>query len=158
MASSRRWATSSMSSRRTTAKVEAVNPCLRELRAERALPSGERGPVEWAALARLAASCLWDTGCFIRVPFDLSYSMGRGWSLKLKLGQVMGGKGDKVLGVEVNGSGTSTQRDGKPEERMPPGMGAWQPKRPLHGELERDPARSWCVTGGCCANRIAGRW
>src|ERR1035437_259354 len=65
MASSRRWATSSMSSRRTTAKVEAVNPCLRELRAERALPSGERGPVEWAALARVAASCLTDTGCFM---------------------------------------------------------------------------------------------
>jgi hypothetical protein len=91
-------------------------------------------------------------------PSALSYSMGKGWGLKSELGQVMGGEGDKVLGVEVNGSGTSTQRDGKPEERMPPGMGAWQPKRPLHGELERDPARSWCVTGGCCANRIAGRW
>ena len=30
--------------------------------AERALPSGERGPEERAALARLAASCFWETG------------------------------------------------------------------------------------------------
>ena len=32
-----------------------VKPCLRALRAERDLPSGERGPVDLAALARLAA-------------------------------------------------------------------------------------------------------
>src|SRR5260370_13793674 len=45
------------SSRRTTAKVEAVKPCLRAFWAERVLPSWVRGPVEWEALARLAASC-----------------------------------------------------------------------------------------------------
>jgi hypothetical protein len=32
-------------------------------------------------------------------PSALSYSMGRGWGLKLELGQVMGGEGDKVFGV-----------------------------------------------------------
>ena len=41
-----------------TPKVEAMKPCLTALRAERALPSVVRGPVERAALARLAASCL----------------------------------------------------------------------------------------------------
>ena len=38
-------------------KVAAVRPCLRELAEARALPSGVRGPVDRAALARLAASC-----------------------------------------------------------------------------------------------------
>ena len=45
-----------------TAKVEAVKPCLTAFWAERALPSGVRGPVERRALARLAASCLGETG------------------------------------------------------------------------------------------------
>src|ERR1700682_1484997 len=62
MRSARRWSTSSSSSRRTTAKCEAVKPCLREFWAERALPSGVRGPVEWDALARLAASCFSEVG------------------------------------------------------------------------------------------------
>jgi hypothetical protein len=43
------------SSKRTTAKVEARKPCFRAFWAERALPSGVRGPVERWALARLAA-------------------------------------------------------------------------------------------------------
>src|ERR1035437_934915 len=103
MASSRRRATSSMSSRRTTAKGEAVNPCLREFRAERDLASGERGPVDWAALARLAASCLSDTGFFMVGTSDLSYSMGRGWGLKSEFGQVMGGEG--VIFVELEAMG-----------------------------------------------------
>src|ERR1022692_2271654 len=99
MASSRRWATSSSSSRRTTVKVEAVNPCLRAFCAERDLPSGERGPVDWAALARLAASRLREIGFLvvvlvgivlvgIRVTSHLSYSIRRGWSLKWKLGKL----------------------------------------------------------------------
>src|ERR1035438_2111235 len=77
MASSRRRATLSISSRRTTAKVEAVNPCLREFWAARTLPSGERGPVERATLARLAASFLSETGFLARVigRSVLSYSM-----------------------------------------------------------------------------------
>jgi len=69
-------ATSSISSRRTTAKVVAVNPCLREFWAERALLSGERGPVVREALARLAASCLGESG--MGFPSVLSYTMGRG--------------------------------------------------------------------------------
>src|SRR5687767_10277412 len=60
MRSDRRRATSSSSSRRMTAKVEAVNPCLRAFWEERDLPSGVAGPVERAALARLAASCFWE--------------------------------------------------------------------------------------------------
>jgi hypothetical protein len=40
---------------------EAVKPCLRAFCAERALPSGVRGPVDPAALARLAASCSGET-------------------------------------------------------------------------------------------------
>src|ERR1035438_4249764 len=89
MASSRRRATLSISSRRTTAKVEAVNPCLREFWAARTLPSGERGPVERAALARLAASFLSETGFLVRVigRSVLSYSMGEGGSLKLGKGK-----------------------------------------------------------------------
>src|ERR1022692_4108677 len=93
MASSRRRATSSISSRRTTAKVEAVNPCLREFWAERALPSGERGPVDWAALARLAASCLSERGLVMWGPSDLRDSIRRGWSLKLEWGKLWEGKG-----------------------------------------------------------------
>ena len=50
------------SSRRTTAKVEAVKPCLVEFCAERALPSGVSGPEEWVAVARLAACCLGEMG------------------------------------------------------------------------------------------------
>ena len=45
----------SSSSRRTTANLEAVKPCLRAFWAERVLPSGVMGPVERAALVRLAA-------------------------------------------------------------------------------------------------------
>ena len=66
--------TSWRSSRRTTAKVEAVKPCLRAFWAERALPCGARGPVDLAALARLAASCSWETGCWgygMRLSFRL---------------------------------------------------------------------------------------
>ena len=62
-------------------KVEAVNPCLRAFWAERALPSGERGQVDWAALARLAASCLSEMGFLgfvMGVSSDLSYSKGGG--------------------------------------------------------------------------------
>src|SRR6266508_3707952 len=72
--SSLRWEISSRSSRRTTAKVEPAKPCLVAFWAERALPSGVRGPVERAALARLAASCLSDTG--MRGPLALRLSMG----------------------------------------------------------------------------------
>src|ERR1035437_7465965 len=95
MASSRRRATSSMSSRRTTAKVEAVNPCLREFKAERALPSGERGPVDWAALARLAASCLSDTGCLGRGIGDLRFWLLHGGG---------GGGGKGIGGGDGRGS------------------------------------------------------
>jgi hypothetical protein len=45
------------------------------------LPSGERGPVDWAALARLAASCLSEMGFLgfvMGVSSDLSYSKGGG--------------------------------------------------------------------------------
>src|ERR1017187_7513521 len=55
MASSLRRATSSIPSRRMTAKVEAVKPCLRAFWAERVLRWEVRGPVDLAALARLAA-------------------------------------------------------------------------------------------------------
>src|ERR1035437_6275056 len=113
MASARRWATSSMSSRRTTAKVEAVNPCLREFRAERDLPSGERGPVEWAALARLAASCLWDTALLVGGAAVLRFEVydgggggaeigngaREGWGVREEVGQEVGGERDKVLEV-----------------------------------------------------------
>src|SRR5579864_9105553 len=71
MRSARRWATSGRSSRRTTAKLAAVKPCLREFRAERALPSGVRGPVEWDAFARLAANCFWETGLRERIGMEL---------------------------------------------------------------------------------------
>jgi hypothetical protein len=40
------------------------------------------GPVDWAALARLAASCLGETGLVMGGPSGLRDSMGRGWSLK----------------------------------------------------------------------------
>jgi hypothetical protein len=40
---------------------------LRELRAARALPSEVRGPVDLAALARLAASCFSET-VFMAIP------------------------------------------------------------------------------------------
>src|ERR1035438_7059650 len=92
MASSRRRATSSRSSRRTTAKVEAVNPCLREFWAERDLPSGERGPVDWAALARLAASCL-SVMRLVMWSFRLRDTMRMGWSLKEGSGKGWEGKG-----------------------------------------------------------------
>jgi hypothetical protein len=35
----------------------AVNPCCTAFRLERALPCGVRGPVDFLALARLAAIC-----------------------------------------------------------------------------------------------------
>jgi hypothetical protein len=44
------------------AKVDAVKPCLRAFCAERALPSGVRGPVERWAFARLAARCFSEMG------------------------------------------------------------------------------------------------
>src|ERR1039458_10322809 len=64
MRSARRWATASRSSRRTTAKWAGLKECPREFRAERAFPSGVRGPVELAALARLAARRLGEMGFF----------------------------------------------------------------------------------------------
>src|SRR5260221_9901052 len=60
-------------------KVEAVNPCLRAFWDERDLPCGERGPVEWAALARLAARCLSEMGSSesgMLGPSNLRYSIG----------------------------------------------------------------------------------
>src|ERR1019366_7692477 len=96
MASSLRLATSLRSSRRTTAKVEAVNPCLRAFCAERVLPSGERGPVALAALARLAASrsgdtVFWEFG--MRLSFRFQSWHGEGVESECGRGQVTGKKG-----------------------------------------------------------------
>src|ERR1035438_3825339 len=55
MRSARRLATSWMSSRRRTVKLAGLKKCLRAFWEARALPSVERGPVDLAALARLAA-------------------------------------------------------------------------------------------------------
>src|SRR5450631_4450550 len=101
MASSRRRATSSSSSRRTTAKVEAVNPCLREFWAERDLPSGVRGPVDWAALARLAASWLAEMGFLGRDMGSLQFGVWDGGSGEPEGGrsQVVGGTGDNFCNV-----------------------------------------------------------
>src|ERR1039458_7493966 len=104
--SSLRWATSWRSSRRTTAKVEAVNPCLRAFWAERVLPSGVRGPVDLAALARLAANCSGETTfCELSIVMLLSIP---GWhgargSLKLRRGYVAGGKEVRSGKVSVIG-------------------------------------------------------
>ena len=43
----------------------AVRPWVRALREERALPSGERGPVDLRALARLARSLAADSGVLV---------------------------------------------------------------------------------------------
>src|SRR5450759_3968983 len=45
-------------------------------------------------------------------------------------------KGRSMVGFPespMSRTGPVTERDGKPEESMPPGKGAWQPERPLHG-------------------------
>ena len=54
-----------------------------------ALPSGERGPVERAAFARLATSCFWDTGFLVfgMVSSALRDSIRGGWSPKLGTGK-----------------------------------------------------------------------
>src|ERR1039457_1065169 len=96
MASWRRRATSSRSSRRTTAKVEAVNPCLREFWAERALPSGERGRVDCAAMARLAASCFSEVRLVVG-SFRLEREHGEGVESEIGMGQVMRGEGVKFF-------------------------------------------------------------
>src|ERR1035438_8172719 len=111
MASSRRRATSSRSSRRTTAKVEAVNPCLRAFCAERALPSGERGPVDWAALARLAASCLSVMRLGIG-SFRLELWHGGGVECEIGMGQVMGGEGVRFLMLVAMGIASRRRRRG----------------------------------------------
>ena len=66
---------------RTTTKDEAVKPCLMAFCAERVLPSGVLGPVDWTALARLAARRLREMGT--GGPFAFSSSMRRGWTPKL---------------------------------------------------------------------------
>src|ERR1017187_707517 len=109
MASSRRRATSSRSSRRTTAKVEAVNPCLREFWAERDLPSGERGPVDWAALARLAARCLSEVRLVIG-SFRFEGYHGEGVEPERGMGQVVGGEGVKFLELEALARKNGIQR------------------------------------------------
>src|SRR5690349_3651671 len=48
-----------------TERAVARRPCLRAFWAERALPSGVRGPVDLAALARLAAARFAETSCFM---------------------------------------------------------------------------------------------
>src|SRR5215470_10124791 len=88
----RRWATSWMSSKRTTVNFSEARPCLQELREERARPSGLFGPVDLAALARLAASCfsemgflpsvLCDSDSDIDISFALTLSIREGWSPK----------------------------------------------------------------------------
>src|ERR1700682_6229483 len=105
--SAQRWATSSGSSRRTTAKWGAVKPCLREFCAERALPSGVRGPVEWDALARFAANCFSETGFR---DFDMESLVQRsstGKSLTLRVSQPSGGKeSDDFVGkLVIDGGG-----------------------------------------------------
>src|ERR1035438_10222701 len=64
MRSARRLATSWMSSRRRTVKLAGLKKCLRAFWEVRALPSEVRGPVELAALARLAARRSEDMGFF----------------------------------------------------------------------------------------------
>lgn len=71
-------------SKRTTVNLAAAKPCLREFWAARALPSGVRGPVERAALARLAARRLADGGLLVVVGMMVprfACSMGVGGSL-----------------------------------------------------------------------------
>src|SRR3984893_12940261 len=96
--SARRWATSSRSSRRTTAKWGAVKPCLREFCAERALPSGVRGPVEWDALARFAANCFSEMGFREFDMESLAQRNSTGEGLTLRVSESSGGKesGDLV--------------------------------------------------------------
>jgi hypothetical protein len=86
----------------------------------RGLPSGERGPVDWAALARLAASCFSETGfwgCDTRVPSDLSYSMGGGGQSEIGGGKWWEGKelycwslGERDWGMRFNAE-TRRHRD-----------------------------------------------
>src|ERR1017187_8783372 len=102
--SSLRWATSWRSSRRTTAKVEAVNPCLRAFWVERALPCGVRGPVDLAALARLAASCSGERGCWVcgmRLSFRFDIYHVERLESEMRRGQVRGNKGVLFVGWSV---------------------------------------------------------
>src|SRR5262249_39184757 len=58
-----------------------MRPWRREVRAERALPSGGRGPVDRAALARLAASCFSETGLRVRGIYGTPVSeVARRWA------------------------------------------------------------------------------
>src|SRR6516164_10082602 len=88
----RKWATSLMSSRWTTVNFSEARPCLQEFREERARPSGLVGPVDLAALARLAASCfsemgflpdvLFDSDWDIDISFALTFNIRGDWSPK----------------------------------------------------------------------------
>jgi hypothetical protein len=58
--------------------VEAVKPCLMAFWEERALPAGLVGPVDFLALARLAASCFSEMG-ILRV--DMVSDLSLAWRL-----------------------------------------------------------------------------
>ena len=70
-----------MSSRRITAKVEAVKPCLMAFWEERVLPAGLVGPVDFLALARLAASFAGEIffECDMVSDLSLAWRLGAGW-------------------------------------------------------------------------------
>ena len=73
-------------------QVEAVKPCERAFRAERALPSGAPGPA-WAALERLSARCFSEMGDWgAKVSSDFRDSMESG-RVCHEAGQVVGKKG-----------------------------------------------------------------
>src|ERR1017187_2155110 len=95
MRSALRLATARRSSGLTTAKWAAVKPCLRAFWAERALPWGERGPVERVAFARLAArrpaeTSLW--GCDTRVSFRFQQYHGVEQESEIQRGLGLRGK------------------------------------------------------------------
>src|SRR5215475_11397290 len=76
MRSALRRAISSRSSGLSAVMEMAAKPCFTAFREERALPSGVRGPVLFAAFARLAASCFSEIGRGMSetCPFDYCYN------------------------------------------------------------------------------------
>src|SRR6266511_671575 len=86
-----------MSSMRTMAKSAEQKPCLRACWEERALPSGERGPVERAALRRLASSCLGETGFFGMGHFLREEIARGGGRVRKGSGEVLGNRRDILV-------------------------------------------------------------
>src|SRR5450432_2194373 len=91
--------------------VWAVHPCFNALRDERDLPASVRGPVDLAALARLAASCASESFFILGIP--RSYDAGEdvaseGWGLG-KGAWALGFRGENKSSRGVTGSNPGTR-------------------------------------------------